>query len=155
MANKINFRGFKLDLTTLFTQEAKNIISAYKSLLTRRIGTRGDAAPSNKPSTIKRKGKDHWMVDSGNTKNSGFLSKVGKTIMSIFASQQRHKNRPDVSYEKLFQLHNTANGRYSGVFGQAPAGSKIFERMDKEIVKQTNKFIEKRLPKRIIVKVKR
>ena len=152
---KINFRGFKLNLTQLFTQEAKNIISSYKSLLSRRLGTRLDQAPSNKPSTIKRKGFDKWMVDSGNTKDKGFLSKVTKITMSIFASKQRHTNRSDISYEKLFQLHNTASGRYSGVFGQAPVESKIFERMDREINRQVQKFITKRLPKRIIVKVKK
>jgi hypothetical protein len=153
MAN-VNFKGFKLNLTALFIQEAKNLISAYKSLLTRKIGTRGDQAPPNKPSTVKRKGKSHWMVDTGNTKNKGFLSDPQKTSLTIFASQQRHRNR-DISYEKLFLLHNTARGRYSGVFGQAPVGSKIFERMDKEINRQVQRFIEKRLPKRIIVKVKR
>jgi hypothetical protein len=154
MAN-VNFKGFKLNLTALFIQEAKNLISAYKSLLTRRIGTRGDQAPPNKPSTIKRKGKSHWMVDTGNTKNKGFLSEVTRKTLTIFASKQRHKNRSDVSYEKLFLLHNTARGRYSGVFGQAPRGSKIFQRVDKEINKQVQRFIEKRLPKRIIVRVKK
>jgi len=154
MAKGVNFKGFRLNLMQFFLQEAKTLISQYKSLLTRRLGVGRDTAPRNKPSTIKRKGFDHWLVDSGDTKRKGFLSTVTRLTMRVFASKQRHKNRGDVSYEKLFELHNTAGDRYSGIFGSVPYGSKIFIRMDKEIVKQTNKFIAKRLPKKIIVRTK-
>lgn len=138
-------------MKSFFQVESKTVIKSYKNLLSRKLGVRLDQAPSNKPSTIKRKGRDHWFKDSGKSIRKGFSSVVTRLRMVIFASKEKHPNRSDVSYEKLFLLHNTADGRYSGVFGQLPVGSKMFQRLDKEVNKQVQLHIAKKLPKRIYV----
>ena len=159
MANKFKISNFQLDLRLFFSQATKTLIASYKNLLSKRQGVRLDDAPQNANSTIARKGKDHWLVETGETKNRGFLSRFTKTMMEVFASPQRHsgktvggttrKNAP--SYEKIFGMWNTAGGRYSGIFGQVPANSRLFQRLDKEMNIQFQKHLTKTVPK--IVKI--
>ena len=154
MAKKFDLSGFKLDMLPFFTIEAPKIIRSYKNLLNKKQGVRLDQAPSNKASTIKKKGKDHWFKDSGKTIQKGFDSIANKLKLVIFASKNRHtkaRRKDPPTYEKLFQYHNTANNRYSGVFGSLPVGSKTLQRMNKEMTKQVQTFIFKKTPKRVII----
>ena len=148
----------RIDLRKFFTREAKrNIIGnpntsfpTYKSLLNKRMGIKLDSAPDNDEKYSKLKGKNHWLVRTGETMNKGFQFKVGKRDLLIFASKKTHsgkgfrmtksrgrvntkaKNPP--TYEKIFQWHNKKN--YSGVFGQLPIGSKFPKRLIAEVGKQ-------------------
>jgi|TARA_Y100000310_G_scaffold337698_1_gene425433 hypothetical protein len=148
-----------IDLKKFFRKEIKrNIVGStrtsfptYKSLIAKRKqGILLDPAPSNAPSTRKRKGKDHWMVDTGDLVRNGFGSWSKKHQMRVYAKQNRHsgkytyaggtrtgkaKNPP--TYYKLFTWHN-ADG-YSGVFQQLPKGSQFPKRLEKEIMKQMRK----------------
>lgn len=152
---------FQLDLTRFFEKECKTLIASYKGLLTRKQGIALDNAPSNKESTIKRKGKDHWLVDTGETRRKGFLSEANRLKMKVYANTAKHSGRSTYmtksegkkiyvkkdppTYEQIFLWHNTANDRYSGIFQMIPAGSKLFERLDKEINKQVQDQIKKNI----------
>jgi len=160
---KISLAGFKLNMKPFFQKESINIIKAYKNLIARRQGVRLDDAPNNAPSTAKSKGKNHWLVNTGETKNRGFAKTITRLVLIIFASKdkhsgryyadgKKHKRKNPPSYEKIFEWHNTAGGRYSGVFQELPAGSQTLNKMEKDIVKQFNKHIAKKLPKRVKIK---
>ena len=140
----------KINLKSFFEREAKILIKAYKNLMSRRQGVRLDSAPHNKASTIKRKGKDHWLVDSGNLRDKGFESKTTKISLEVYASRKPHKNRNDVSYEELFKLHNQKG--YSGIFGELPVGSGLEKRLIKELDAQIIPQLKALLPKTIHIK---
>jgi len=156
---KFNLKGFKLDLRDFFEVEGDKIIRAYKGLLRKKRGIAQDDAPSNEPSTVKRKGFNHWMKDTGKTISRGFQKLVpSKTKLIVQASPLKHPKRSDVSYHDIFDLHNKVDKKtgksYSGVFGQLPVGSRTIQRMNKEMIKQVDKHILKNTPKRIKIKVK-
>lgn len=155
----------KIKLMRFLNKESKNIVTKYKSFLSRKRGVSNDDAPPNKASTIKQKGKNHWMVATGETKNKGIEYRVkkrgvGKYGMLVFGSGQRHsgkrlykgkkvqgKSRP--TYRSIFRYNNTAKGRYSGIFQYLPYNSKFPERLVNEIGKQTLEIIKRSYPKNI------
>lgn len=160
----------KIKLKRFLEKEAGIIITTYKRLLSVKRGHRNDNAPSNAKKTIIRKGKNHWMVATGETKKKGFDSKVskrgsGRYNLMVFASGKKHsgkyvyggsvlqgKSKP--TYRSIFRWNNTADGRYSGVFGdKLPVNSKFPERLSKEVGKQTLALIKKSFPKNIDIKI--
>ena len=160
---------FKFDLSQInlkrfFLKEIKrNIIGtvgqsapSYKSLVYKhKQGILLDSAPSNALSTIRRKGRDHWMRDTGDLAKNGFGFWAKAHTMRVYASQKRHsgkstyitksgkkkiyKKKAPPTYYKLFSWHN-AQG-YSGVFQQLPKGSQFPKRLEKELLKQLKKAL--------------
>ncbi|MDD5220151.1 MAG: hypothetical protein PHV11_06275 [Candidatus Bipolaricaulis sp.] len=156
----------KLDLTAFFQREARTIISRYKSLITQKRGVAMDDAPHNKPSTVKRKRKDHWMVDTGELNRSGFDFRVRPTELLIFASGKRHSGKRSYmtkagkrisysnshpTYRQLFKWHNQKG--YSGVFGKLPTGSQFPKRLVTEIVAQLRPQMVTQLSRKIRIQV--
>ena len=158
----------RIDLRKFFTREAKrNIIGSpnksyptYKSLLRMKKGVKLDNAPDNDEVTAKRKGKNQWMVHTGETQRQGFLFRAKKKELLVYASKAKHsgntyymtkagktsyKQKKPPTYEKIFQWHNKRG--YSGVFGQLPVGSKFPERLVKEVGKQFEPQITKGIKK--------
>jgi len=152
---RLNFKKF-------FTKEAKqNIIGkpntsfpTYKSLLNSKRGINLDHAPSNAKSTQKKKGKDHWLVSTGETMKTGFKFGAKPLKLIVFASGNKHsgkylykggsavgkaKNPP--TYRSLFRWHNQEG--YSGVFHKLPRGSQFFKRLAKEADRQVEKQLVK------------
>lgn len=157
----------KLDFTIFFRAESKKIISSYKRLISIRRGVSNDNAPHNARSTQLRKGKDHWLIDTGKTKQRGFKSLVRKTRLLIYASGERHSPRrskhprigtiakPAPSYRQLFRWHGhgSEHKKYSGIFGKLPAGSQFPKRFVKEGIRQIKPQIFKELNgKRVRIK---
>ena len=134
---------------TFFTKEGKNLIRQYQRLITIGRGVKNDDAPHNKPSTVKKKGKDAWLQNTGETKKSGFKMRATDNRLLVFASGDRHSGGR-ATYREIFEWHN-AKG-YSGVFGQLPVDSKMPERFSREVHRQLNEHIKKTLPKKIKVK---
>jgi hypothetical protein len=83
----------KLDFTKFFQDEAKKLIASYRRLLTQKKGIRMDAAPHNADSTVERKGKDHWMIDTRDLYKNGFKSSASKDRMIVQASDEKHSGR--------------------------------------------------------------
>ena len=143
----------KINLRKFFRIEAiKNIIGkpntrfpTYKSLLNKKKGIRLDNAPDNAQSTKKAKGKNHWMVSSGNTMKNGFKYEAKPRSLRVYASQAKHKLSKKVTYEQIFKWHNKGGDpsakynkseRYSGIFQKLPVGSKFPVRLVREVGKQ-------------------
>lgn len=126
---KYNFKVF-------FEKEAKILIRKYKSLITQKRGIRDDSAPANKPSTIKQKGFDHWLLDTGDLRANGFDSDAQSMELTVFAKKERHRGSR-VSYEQLFEWHTK---KYSGIFG-LPIGSQFQQRLYREYFRQTQEHL--------------
>ena len=123
---------WNLDLTNFFVNEARrNLIPAQRRLISTKRGVLLDNAPRNKPATVKAKGFDHWLYETGKTKQNAFDYKAGKINLTLFASQERHPKGP--TYEQLIGWHTD---RYSGLFTQLPVGSAFPGRLANEVVKQ-------------------
>jgi hypothetical protein len=147
---------FTLKLIPFFTREARTFISTYKRLIMNRQGIDLDPAPSNKQSTINRKGFNHWMVETLALKNKGFKSSVHEMGFSVFASKEQHPSskgkKEPVTYEQLFTWHNQKH--YSGVFGnRLPRGSQFYQRLVKEVDHQLRPQIVKEFTQRIKVQL--
>lgn len=138
----------KLNLKAFFQKEVKNLRTQYRKLLTLKQGINYDQAPHNGPATIARKGKDHWMKDTGELYDNGFVIEARKLGMTIRASKKHHSGRSTymgvpgghvgqkpgvrrprtekrthvsqkkVTYEQLFEWHNQKD--YSGIFKARP-----------------------------------
>ena len=129
----------KLNLTKVLTREAKNVIAAYRRLMSRGQGVELDQAPK------KQKGKGVWMIDTGATKSNGFAFTVRKTSMKVYAPNSKHPSGK-VTYKDIFNWHNMKN--YSGVFNKLPAGSKFPERVVKEVGRQVFKWARSQMKNR-------
>jgi len=165
-----------VNLKVFFDKEAKGIIASYRRLLTMKQGVSLDPAPHNAPATIRKKGKDHWLVDTGETKREGFEFITTPNRLVIYASGKKHSGRytqmlvPEGSqrkrgqwriptrkvtrqgksrptYRQIFRWHNQKN--YSGIFGKLPVGSKFPQRFVAEVVKQLRPQIAEETIKRI------
>ena len=153
---EINFREF-------LKREVKNLRTQYKTLLTKKQGVLEDPAPHNTPSTIARKGKDHWMKDTGELSDNGFVIESTDMMLRISASTAPHSGRSTymgvpgghagqkpgvrrprtekrahiskkpVTYEQLFSWHNKG---YSGIFNGFPNKSGFEIRQQKEFLRQ-------------------
>ena len=133
--------NFELKLKDFFIQESrKNLIPAQKRLLENKRGVKLDNAPSNKPSTIKRKGFDHWLKDTGKTKENAFEFSATDTTLSLFVSEKPHPKSPNVTYRDLLDWHTD---RYSGFYEQLPQGSLFPVRLYKEVQRQIVPQIDK------------
>jgi len=127
------------DLTHFFIREAtRSLIPAQKRLIATKRGVALDDAPHNKPSTIKQKGFDHWLYETGETKKNVFKYKAGRRSLTLYASDDQHSKGP--AYSSLIDWH-TQN--YSGLFQQLPHGSAFPVRLAKEIYKQVKPKIYK------------
>ena len=147
----------RINLKKFFTKEAtKNIIGkprtsfpTYKSLMNKKKGIRLDKAPRNSPTTIAMKGKDHWLVDTGETMNNGFKFTAKARSLRVYASTSKH-SQSNKTYKQIFEEHNAE--RYSGVFQKLPVGSKFPERMvrevGKQIMPQLTRYLKRNLRKR-------
>lgn len=157
---KIDLSGFKLNLREFFIKEAAILVKSYKSLMSQGRGVKMDAAPSNAASTIKSKGKNLWLVNTGETKNRGFESDATENSMTVEASGKRHSGNylykgkkkrhtgANPTYEELFEFHNQKN--YSGIFGdKLPVGSQLPKRLEKEVKKQIDEFLKAKIPPEI------
>lgn len=153
------------NLTAFFNKEAQTLIKSYKRLLSIRRGIRQDNAPSNKKSTIRKKGKDHWLQDTKETTKKGFEYNAKPKSMIVYASKASHsgrssykgnvkyRNKNPLSYEEIFAKHNQKG--YSGIFGdELPANSKFPDRLSKELVRQAQNILKDKLPKKVKLKVK-
>ncbi len=144
--------NFKLKLKPFFTKEGKNLIRQYQRLITIGRGITNDSAPHNKPSTIKKKGKDAWLQNTGDTKRSGFKMRATDNRLIVFASGQKHSSGR-ATYRQIFEFPRVGNKTtYSGVFGQLPVDSKMPERFGKEVHRQFEAHLKKTLPKKIRIK---
>ncbi len=132
----------KLNLASFFKTEAKkNIIPSYKRLISKGQGVDIDYAPRHKnPSNNKP-----WLIDTGETNRKGYNYRAGRDKLIIFASGAKHSPRvykngtmskKQVTYRQIFSWHNTAGGRYSGIFGKLPKGSQFPERFKAEVKTQ-------------------
>jgi len=145
----MSISNFKLKLKPFFSKEGKNTIRQYQRLITIGRGVRNDDAPHNKPSTVKKKGKDAWLQNTGETKRSGFKMRATDNRLIVFASGDKHSSGR-ATYRQIFEWHNQKG--YSGVFGQLPVDSKMPERFGKEVQRQFDKHLKKTLPKKIRIK---
>jgi len=133
--------------------------------MNKKMGVRLDKAPDNKPSTVKRKAKNHWLVHTGETMKRGFKFKARKRDLLVYANPQKHsgktyymtkggkkayKQKKPPTYKQLF-IWNNAVG-YSGVFQKLPVGSKFPKRMIAEVGRQLHGNITKGIKKRYNVK---
>jgi hypothetical protein len=151
MEGSIKFSKHDINLKKFFKKEIKkNILGTYKtpyptyrSLMRMKKGVRLDHAPHNAPSTIKKKGFDHWMVETGELAKDGFEYSTKPLAMLIVASHKKHsskyKNPP--SYHSLFYWHNQHG--YSGIFERLPVGSQFPKRLEKEVLRQMKKALVK------------
>jgi len=168
----------KFDFTNFFAHWKTQIIASYRRLLTIKEGVSGDKAPSNAPSVVARKGKDHWMKDTGELYNNGFESKHDKQTLQIFASKKPHSGRytykgvpgghkgqsPYVRrartetrikqskgpHPTYEQIFMWHNQRgYSGIFGKLAKNSKFPRAFTKEAFRQC----KDQLPKNIRIKI--
>ena len=157
-----------LNLKKVFDRESMILIRSYKTLLTRKRGVRQDDAPANALSTILNKGKDHWLVDTSETKTNVFKRRTSSLSMEVYSSESKHsgtrtyygvkgghkgkkrgvrrpreekrivKSKSRPKYSEIMQWHNQKN--YSGIFGgKWPVGSKAPERIGAEILRQAKK----------------
>lgn len=145
----------KVRLRPFFEREAKTLTREYKKLITTRKGVSLDKAPNNAAATIKQKGFNHWLVNTGETKNKGFRHKAHNKGFKVFANPAKHSGRylyvkhkngepvetvikrsknSKATYEDIFDWNNQKN--YSGVFEFLPVGSRMPQRLDKELAKQ-------------------
>ncbi len=146
------FKTPKVNLKSFFKKEAeKNIIGTpntrfptYKSLIKTKRGIRLDNAPKNSSVTAGRKGKNHWLVDTGATMHNGFKYEAKERSLRVYANPAQHPSGK-VTYKQIFEWHNLGGGpkarfnkkpRYSGVFQKLPVGSKFPERLVEEVGKQ-------------------
>lgn len=151
------------NLRNFLRQEGATLVRSYQRLIATRKGISLDPAPHNAPSTVKRKGKDHWMVHTGTLKRDGFKMQAWPMRLKVYASTEVHSRRVSkrtgrthtVTHEQLFLYHNQGHPDkpYSGVFNKFPAGSRFPERMSREVYKQMRPQLEKAFTKRIKVKV--
>lgn len=161
MATKLG--NFKLDLKKFFLNEGKIIVKSLKRLISVKQGVKLDRAPSNKGATIKKKGFDHWLLSTGELKRLGIKFKATKDYLLIFASGKRHsgkiKTKGGIKKKTGYipthrELINWHTENYSGLFGELPANTKTFDRMEKELTKQLKEHLNKNLPKVININVK-
>lgn len=144
---RIGFGNFKLDLQTFWKKESGIIIKTLKRLITLQRGVKMDNAPNNTPSTIKQKGKSHWLVNTGQLRAKGILSKWTKSVLTIFVNPAKHPNaRNNFGYDDIFEEHTQ---EYSGLFSQLPAGTKTPERIANEVNDQLYRHIKKKLKRRV------
>ena len=166
-------KKIKVNLKTFFSREArKNIIGTpttgyptYKSLLQTKRGIKLDNAPENKPSVIKNKGKDHWLVNTGETMKKGILFRARSKDLLVYASPKKHsgkttyftkagiktrKSKNPPSYEQIFNWNNKRG--YSGIFQSLPLGSGFPKRLVKEVGKQLLPQISKGIRKSYRIK---
>lgn len=177
-------KSIRLDFTRFFQDEAKKLVSSYRRLLTQKKGIRMDPAPSNAPSVIARKGKDHWMMDTGDLYKRGFRIFASRDTMRVYASDEKHSGRYTYmgvpgghkgqrrgvrrprTEKRTYQRHNTAKiptfeqlfmwhnkNRYSGIFGQFPAGSRFPSRFKKELNNQLMPQLGDAFSKRYRIKI--
>lgn len=141
------------NLRNFLQREGLTLIKSYKRLMAVKQGISLDAAPHNAASTVKRKGKDHWMVDTGKLKRQGFKMQAWPMRLKVYASTDVHTHgkKRAVTHEDLFQWHNQghAGKTYSGVFNKFPAGSRFPERLSTEVFKQMRPQVEKAFSRRI------
>ena len=131
--------NWKLDLTHFFINEAtRKLIPAQKRLIETKRGVSLDSAPHNKPATVKKKGFDHWLRDSGELKKNVFQYKASKTSLTLYASDAKHTKGP--LYSELIDWHTQT---YSGLFETLPRGSAFPVRLAKEVHKQATPQIYK------------
>lgn len=135
-----------INLKAFFDKEArKSLIPAQKKMITEKRGVRMDAAPINKPSTVKQKGFDHWLKATDETRRTGFEFESTPNRLTLFANENRHSGRrmykgeikaskrEGPQYSKLIEWHTD---KYSGLYTQLPVGSRFPERMVTEIYSQ-------------------
>lgn len=127
----------KLDFRTFFNREGKKIITSYKSLITNRRGVDQDDAPEKKYPNGKP-----WLVNTGALRKDGFRYIYTANRLIIFPSGAKHPGKgKQPTFRQLFRWHNTANGRYSGLFGKLPVGSAFPDRFQEEASKQLLKKV--------------
>ena len=139
----------KVDFREFFTREAsRNLIPTLKKLMTQKRGVAQDPSPANAPRTVMRKGKNHWLVDTGETRRNAFRFAVRPDELLIYPGGARHSGKhtshgkikhskgPNPTYRDIFRWHNTGKGRYSGIFGKVPSRSDVFRRILKEYNRQ-------------------
>lgn len=149
-----------MNLKEFFEREARNIVKTQKSLLTNKKGVaQSDQAPHNAASTIKRKGFDHWLKATDETRKNVFQFETTPSRMTLFASEEKHsgrypymtksgkkigqaKNPP--KYSQLIEWHTRT---YSGFYRGIPAGSQFPQRLKAEIVRQLGNNIQTRFRK--------
>ena len=128
----------KLDFRTFFNREGRTIITEYKKLITKGRGTEQDDAPDK----VFPNGKP-WLVNTGALRKDGFRFAASANRLIIFPSGAKHpgkgKSRP--IFRQLFRWHNTANGRYSGVFHKLPVQSAFLDRFQEEASRQLMKKV--------------
>ncbi len=174
--------GVNFDFTKFFAYWKVQIIKSYRNLLTTKKGILGDNAPSNAPSVIARKGKDHWMMDTGDLYKNGFMSDHGSMHLRIFASDKQHSGRYTYmgvpgghkGQKRGVQRPRTErrimHGRgnqptyeqlflwhnkkgYSGIFGKLAHDSKFFKEFGKEAFYQAKDHLPKEIVMRIEAKL--
>lgn len=147
------------NLRPFLAKEGVKLIAAYKRLMQVKQGVSLDPAPHNAPSTVRRKGFDHWMVHTGKLKRSGFKMQSWPMRLRVYASPDIHSVRVSkrsgkthrVTHEQLFAWHNQghAGKTYSGVFSKFPAGSRFPERFSQEVYRQMRPQLEREFVRRI------
>jgi hypothetical protein len=80
----------QLKLKPFFKRESILLRGQYRRLLTLKKGIRNDTAPSNELSTILSKGADHWLINTGETREKGIGYKAFRSGMKVYAMKNRH-----------------------------------------------------------------
>lgn len=171
-------KNVKFDFTKFFAYWRTQIISSYKRLLTTKYGILNDPAPSNAPSVVARKGKDHWMVDTNELHDKGFNSAYGRDYLRVFASDKQHSGRYTYmgvpgghkgqirgvrrprterrimqsrgQHPTYEQLFMWHNKKgYSGIFGQLAHDSKF----PREFAKESYRQAKSSLPKEVRIRI--
>ena len=83
-------KRISLNLKRFFNREGNLLRGQFKRLLTVKRGRMNDDAPNNKLSTTLAKGKDHWLINTGETRDNGIGVKAGRHKLLIHAKQGKH-----------------------------------------------------------------
>ena len=81
-----------LDLTKALQQACRFIIDDLQARIENKVDINGNPVLPNAKSTIKKKGFDHRMKDSGNFIRHAFRFSAKRTVASIFINRGKHPN---------------------------------------------------------------
>jgi len=151
---------YKIDLTRFFRREAPKLRKAIQKNIMDKQSYTGKPAPKNDDDYAIRKGRNHWLVNTGETMRKGIAYEYGKTSMKVFAKETEHSGKQRLNgkvrryptrftYKNIFEEHTT---EYDGVFG-INKGDRLWDRMLFEASKQTVRFLQKELPNKINLKL--
>ncbi len=148
-----------IKLKSFFERESTIFINQIKTKISQKKGIDNDPAPQNKPSTVKRKGKNHWLFDTGETKKNAFKKSASNTGFIIRLSNKRHsgtrntpagkrKYKTKARYSDIMDWVG-ADERYSGAVLAFTKGSRFRDRLTRVTHRQVKKILISGIPEKL------